>query len=525
MVRILKIHSVFVIVLLQIHTGEAFAQMEVSKWYFGVNCALDFAGGNPVVINPGKTMASAGTAVIADHTTGELLFYTDGRNFWNRQHQVMQNAHTMPSYCYAQMTQPAIILPSLVHDYLYHVFAVRPTFEEPPASPLYNCSNSPVIEDLDDEESGLALFYYLLDMRLDGGLGNVVEAVSNVVVQSNITEKVTAIPHSESPGYWVIVHGWKNSNFYAHRLHDDKITQTVITSIGSVHGAYGGEFFRDETEGEMKASPNGKMIAVAVFSEERPFDLFNFDPASGKLSNYINLGSISGQYGVSFSPDNSKLYVSSDSRTIDSRFLDILLQFEVTGHDEATIRASAKSLIVGNTKTNLPPSGIIEGWSTAEKGMALGLDGRLYITANDATQDIQQDDILVVIDEPNKSGFDAHIRFQEFQFGDGRTSTGLPNVMQTYYEGLQPPSVCHDEHATSLYPNPTEKNVTVFYAQGCVRSKTITVINTLGQVVLPRTERVVDGSEIDLSALASGVYFFIFESPGYPRVIKRVVKL
>src|SRR5690606_24994120 len=118
-----------------------------------------------------------------------------------------------------------------------------------------------------------------------------------------------------------------------------------------------------------------------------PFDLFDFDAGTGKLSNYLNLGNISGQYGVSFSPDNSKLYVSSDSRITDRGSLDIILQFDLNEGSHSSIIGSAKSLIVGNTRTNLPSSGIIEGWSTVEKGMALALDGRLYVTGNDASQD------------------------------------------------------------------------------------------------------------------------------------------
>lgn len=505
--------------------GEVVAQMEASTWYFGVGCGLDFSKREPAVIGGGKTRARAGTAVISNRTTGELLFYTDGRNFWNRDHKVMQNAHTLPVNCYSQILQPAIILPSISNEHLYHVFCIRPSPEESPSSPLYDCTNFPVMDDLQDDESGLSLFYYLVDMRLDNGLGNVIEEESNLLVQSNVTEKLTAVPHTNGQGYWVLVHGWMNNTFYAHHFKDGRIAETVTTDIGSVHGAFGGIFFRDEVKGELKPSPDGKKIAAAVFSEDRPFDLFDFDAGTGKLSNYLNLGNISGQYGVSFSPDNSKLYVSSDSRITDRGSLDIILQFDLNEGSHSSIIGSAKSLIVGNTRTNLPSSGIIEGWSTVEKGMALALDGRLYVTGNDASQDIAQDDVLVIIDKPNEAGFECQINFRVFPFGEAKTSTGLPNFMQAYFNGLESTSVCTEESALSLYPNPTMDNIIINFKNGCHSSGTMKVLNALGQVVLTSMAISSQSTEVDLSNLSSGVYFLILNTTSHKTLIKRIVKL
>src|SRR5690606_14877824 len=185
------------------------------------------------------------------------------------------------------------------------VFCIRPDPEAVAPDGPYDCVNSPDFAKLEENESGLVLLYYLIDMRMDDGLGNVVEDRSNIIVQRNVTQKLTAVNHPDGLSYWVIVHGWKSNTFFAHRFSDVGMLEVTTSDVGSSHGDFGGLFFRDEVEGEMKLSPDGKKIAVAVFSENRPFEVFDFDTSTGRVENGISLGNISGQYAVSFSPDNS----------------------------------------------------------------------------------------------------------------------------------------------------------------------------------------------------------------------------
>src|SRR5690606_40816755 len=65
---------------------------------------------------------------------------------------------------------------------------------------------------------------------------------------------------------------------------EGQVITVVRTDIGSVHGNYGGIYFEDELQGELKASPDGAKIASAVFSDYRPFDLFDFNTSTGILS-------------------------------------------------------------------------------------------------------------------------------------------------------------------------------------------------------------------------------------------------
>ena len=82
--------------------------------------------------------------------------------------------------------------------------------------------------------------------------------------------------------------------------------------------------------------------------------LFDFDAATGLLSNYLNLGPSVSASSVSFSPDNSKLYVSHFDVVDQARGLRaILSQFDLAAGDAAAVVASRMSIVAGNPSTNI----------------------------------------------------------------------------------------------------------------------------------------------------------------------------
>ena len=502
--------------------STSFAQREASNWSFGYQVGLKFIDGNPEPTESAIRTLN-GSAVISDKVTGNLLFYTDGRNFWNRSHEVMQNAHTLPYNCVSLITQPAIIIPSVHNDSLFHVFCIRAQFELPPFSNPDNCLFAVDKSKIPENESGLGLYYYLVDMRLNNGMGNVVESKSNILLHTNITQKLTAVPHSNGMDYWIIVHGWGDNSFYAYHFAEGQVITVVRTDIGSVHGNFGGIYCEDELQGELKASPDGAKIASAVFSDYRPFDLFDFNTSTGILSNYINLGNVKGQYGVSFSPDNSKLYVSSDGRYGDSDSTSIILQFDLHAGDASAIAASGKSIIIDNPKTNIPNNGIFEGWDTPEKGMSLAPDGRLYVSGN-TFNDGDPDNILVVIENPNELGFDCNVNYKTFRFNNGqKTGIGLPNFMQSYFNGLESIRECKEESKILVHPNPTNDILRIETDPACLTSYSLAVYNTLAQIIFVEPT-IPDQYELDLGDMADGIYILRFISRGN-EIIKRVVKI
>ena len=88
---------------------NSFAQKEANWWYFGSKAGLNFnsiVSGLPTPVSNGAMVTQEGCASISD-ANGRLLFYTDGKTVWNRNHVVMSNGtgllgnffYTISSYC------------------------------------------------------------------------------------------------------------------------------------------------------------------------------------------------------------------------------------------------------------------------------------------------------------------------------------------------------------------------------------------------------------------------------------------
>jgi Secretion system C-terminal sorting domain len=499
--------------------NTARAQKEAAVWYFGYRAGLDFNMGNPIPLQDGAMKLDGGCAVISDKESGKLLFYTDGRNFWNRQHGLMPGSNFLPSNCYTRGTQPAVIVPDSENNYLFNVFCLRFSGVELEDSVdndcIYGYESRP-------NPPGRQLYYFLIDIRLDNGRGDIVADRSNILLMSNVTEKLSAVPHTNGKDYWVLAHGWNNNRFYAYPLSSTTVGVQVITDIGSVHQVQGA-FDTEELGGDMKASPNGKKIACAIEGNIHSFDLFDFDASTGSLSNYINLGDLRGQYGLSFSPDNSKLYVGTDSPNTTPKY--VIFQYDLSASGPAAIVASGQSIILNNPYTNIPYTGIFEGFNGARYGFQLGLDGRLYVMSNNSYSVLETEPhIMVMIDQPNKKGFDCQVNYRRFDFGEGRTGIGFPNFMQSYFNNIESITVCDQPTSISFYPNPTPDKINIDVLAGCSRTYSLEIINILGQVVFSQAP-VNLPTEIDISSLASGLYFFRVITPGRAVAVKKIVKV
>jgi gliding motility-associated-like protein len=257
------------------------AQKEASHWYFGNGVALDFNYGYAKAVNDGQLYTSEGCGTISDNK-GRLLFYSDGITVWNSDHLEMANGTGLGGA--ASSTQSCIILQKPGSEYLYYVFTA-------------------------DELAGpKGLEYSVVDMSLNDGLGAV--TVKNQALLSPISEKLTAIRNKNGKGWWVLVHQWNSDVFFCYPFDASGVGTPVVSKSGSVHKDVGSKN-KSESIGYMKSSPNGRKIAEAIcYIPGNNIEVFDFDNVSGQVSNPMYLPSPGNAYGVCFSPDNSKLYVS-----------------------------------------------------------------------------------------------------------------------------------------------------------------------------------------------------------------------
>ncbi|QKG56756.1 gliding motility-associated C-terminal domain-containing protein [Hymenobacter sp. BRD128] len=350
----------------------ALGQKENTNWYFGANAAVNFpATGAPVAVR-GSAMNTYEACASVSDAAGRLLFYTNSETLWNSNHQVMVNGTNLGGH--NSCSQGTLIVQSQANAQQYYVFS------------------------LDAAENLLAggLKYSLVDMTRQGGLGEAIQ--SRVQVSSvRLTEKLTTVPHANGHDTWVLVHGWQTNTFYAYLLTAAGLQPTpVATSIGAVHNGGGGATYNANAVGYMRVSPDNRKLALGI--RDQNFELFDFDNATGQLSNYVPLLSVYRSYGVQFSPDNHLLYGTN---------LDGLgvFQYDLQAGSAAAIASSG--VRIATTANN---AGAIQ----------TGPDGKLYVSVFNSPY-------LAVIDNPNVRGPSCGFRANGVNLNGAACQIGLPN--------------------------------------------------------------------------------------------------
>ncbi len=354
--------------LLLILNTSIYAQKESYNWYFGNKAGITFnPNGNPSTVTNSVMSSGKGCAAISDSCTGQLYFYTNGDSIINRNHQTMLNGTNLDGS--SGSTQSAIIVPSPDGSTgEYYVFTV---------------------------ERSNGLKYSVVDMNLAGGLGGVVNNKKNIALVNPTVEKVTAVKHANKKDVWIITHKFNSDEFYAFLLTGTSLNTTpVVSSVGQTYGA-GSQI------GYMKASPRGDLIALALQGDKK-YNLLDFNNSTGAVSNPRSTGpSYNFAYGVEFSPDGSKLYVTSAQG---------LYQYDLS--TAATGKPFGDSTFLG-----VDPTVAIQ----------LGPDGKIY--CNERFH-------LGAINKPNLAGFNCNYSSQAISLSSRFANSGLPTFMQSYFAPL-----------------------------------------------------------------------------------------
>ena len=366
-----------------LYLSFAVAQKEGNVWYFGEYAGLDFNSGAPTPLSNGALNTKEGCASICDEE-GNLLFYTDGMSVWNRDHQFMPNGRNLNGH--PSSTQSGVIVPQPGNKSIYYLFTV----------------------DGWGEEQGLQ--YGIIDMSLGEGMGDMV--VKNQMIYTPATEKITAVKHSNNMDIWVITHALNSNEFRTFLVSDRGFNPDsyVSSKVGMNHLK-----IQKMALGSMKVSPDGSKLALANFTQF--FELFDFDNSTGKVSNpkLIQMPIDHGSYGVEFSPDQSKLYVTSE-RTNTIQQLDLTL--------DSPAKIAASSQVIGTTSSDFMG------------GLQVGPDGRIYVAKWNSKY-------LGVINNPNVSGASCDYDDEGVYLNGKVSKQGLPTFVQTYFEDPMAPGYAY----------------------------------------------------------------------------------
>lgn len=381
------------------------AQKEGYVWAWGQNAGYDFNSGSPVAISTAFNSYGECAASVCDKN-GQLQFYTDGSIIWDRIGNQMPNADNLTGLPFlntmtptGSCTQGAVIMPMPDSEGKYYVFSLSEGEEMQKAGRLY---------------------YSVVDMSLNGGLGDIVPSRKGILIDSGLTEKMTAVKGNHC-NLWLLCRSLQNASFKAYEITDAGInTVPVISQANAFNpGVY--------EVGTMKVSPDRRKIISANCYPGYGLELADFDPATGIVSNPVKLDNDS-YYGSCFSPDNSKVYASEYLGTFS------LFQFDISSAVPSTMVASKVNVGGG-------------GWTD----LKLGPDNKIYMNG-------APDLGAGVINYPNNSSLACDAGQNGVLLLPGSDyQHGLPNEVAVLVRDTAPPTtqivqVCFTD-STVLYAN------------------------------------------------------------------------
>lgn len=270
-------------------------------WCFGWQNQLNFNTGSPVPSSISLFNNPGGSASVADSSTGNLLFSTDGVNVWDRNSTQMpfniSSLGAPPSSFWAPM--PALIVPMPGQSKKYYIFT-----------------------------TGGKLSYTVIDMALRGGLGDV-SAHPTTLLQDTCA-RITGTFIAGNTGTWVVIHTLFSNAFYAYPVTQAGIGTPVISFQGDT----------DNLGAQLKMSPDGSMICALLGNKGYPYyssntQLFRFNNSTGVVSPPFFTDHNYNSYfaGLTFSPNSRLLYAATSSDTF-------IYQYDLYAGSDSAILAS-----------------------------------------------------------------------------------------------------------------------------------------------------------------------------------------
>ncbi|MCK9399901.1 MAG: gliding motility-associated C-terminal domain-containing protein [Bacteroidales bacterium] len=378
------------------NTNCTVASHEADRWFFGQNAGLDFRPQDPVpdVTNFLMNIPTS-PAVMAD-SMGNILFYTDGTKVWDRMGGLMPNGSGLHGF--VGYTMPVLIVPKPGSDSIYYIF----TTHRPKQNPS-------------DPQTIYGFEYNELNLNRNGGLGDITRK-NKILLQPEVSSKLSAIQHSNGKDYWVVAHRFNSNEFYSFAVTSNGVDTTnyVSSTIGTVHSAPG------ETNngiGFMKISPDGSKLALAIHGSDI-YEIFNFDASNGRVTDAVTSSQVFNEaYGIEFSSDSRYLYATTTSTSLPQPNFtppSYLFQFDVS---------------LGNAIFNNYDTIASDTLGSYFGGIQLGTDGRIYVSRSP-----NGSAALAVIQNPKRPGTTCNFTANAMDLQGKRSRFGFPNFMQSYFD-------------------------------------------------------------------------------------------
>lgn len=419
----------------------------------------------------------AACAVMCD-STGKLLFYSNGCYVANSTHQMMVNGDSIgkgyfeTSFCKTggnPLTQGMIALPKPGSNHLYYLFYTdfRNPYQFQPFYPL----------------TPLTLYYSVIDMDFDNGLGAVVEKHQIVLEDTLSRAMLHAEKHSNNKDWWIFMPESHSNCYWTIRLTENGIDTLYNQCLGV-------EWGDDDPTGQAVFSPNGKKYAR--FNFFYGLNIFDFDNNAGQFSNSVN---------IDFGQDT--FYWAGAAFSSNSRFIYACAYNKLWQFDLLTTDISASRILVGVLNT---PPGILE--KTHFNQARLAPDGKIYIAGRAPNKHLH------VINRPNCSGQACDLQQYAIELAARNTNT-MPNM--PHFKQWSDTDTCQSVSITTpanlnnaklqLYPNPAFDEVELVLPPSLInRNFSIELINSIGQTVKTVFVSKMNHAKLTVGDLPVGLY-------------------
>lgn len=362
-----------------------YSQKEANFWYFGENAGIDFTSGSPVALTNGSLSTFEGSATISD-ANGNLLFYTDGSTVYDKNGDPMVNGTGLlgdPS-----SAQSAIIVPKPLDPTIYYIFTVGR-------------------EAGGGTGDGNGVQYSEVSIP-SGSLGEV--TVKNTPLINTAFEKITSIKGEDCNTFWVITAD--TNRFYAYKIDKDGVNTTAIQSPYTTTGL-------GTLRGYLKISPDGKTLVNA--SNFAGSFIFDFNTQNGTATNERTLNVTGSGYGVEFSRNSKKLYITTgvhgqgpNPPTGTAN----IFQYSLDANNDNTIDNITD---INNSRQE------VYSTSTGHRGaLQLGPNGKIYYAKSGQTS-------LGVINSPEKDATNVDFDINGVDLSGRVCREGLPPFIQSFF--------------------------------------------------------------------------------------------
>lgn len=443
-----------------------------AHWYFGYEAGIDFSSGQPVVDTTGKLISIEGCSSISD-ASGDLLFYSNAEQIWNKNHEPMSNSQGLIGDQSSE--QSSLIIPLPASDSLYYLFST------------IGATNS-------------GLRYSMIDMSLDGGLG-AVTAAKNVLLHDTGTEELASTMHCNAVDYWIVSRQMDNDSL--------KFLSYLLTANG-ISGPVISKFYLPNNlgyiVGDLTFSTDGEILCLTILG--KPIFIFDFDLHNGKLHFQQEIQPYENEqvYSNTFSPDASKLYTTSwgGSGNCYLSQYDLNASAARTNLDSADYSFGSPIGFGFIGQVNLAPDQRVYVSRWSQNGMPVNVNSFYTL------------DSLDVINHPDLAGVSCNFQRNFLYLDHKPTQVGLPNVVSNFNSLETPTNQCgifnaglnsiSGDMSVEISPNPFSMETTVRF-NNYPKNATLIVCNSLGREV----QRISNISEKEVKLyrgdLSNGVYF------------------